>query len=162
MGALYPRFPVEFRGFLELDAPFLEAPVLLTAELSRAAVTTRGNRRLRLNGFPEALAVICPQSLLIDSIGKELENLSFYQRNSAATMTRSKLKSEPYEISLRFHCALREKALRLEAQARKDELFAASLEHPGHLRRHNLLIQAQIEDAGRIRDFLADTRIRIR
>jgi hypothetical protein len=77
-------------------------------------------------------------------------------------MTLPKLESEPYEISIRFYCALREKGLRLEAQAKKDELFAATLEHPGHLRRHNRLIQAQREDAGRIRDFLADTRIRIR
>ena len=35
-------------------------------------------------------------------------------------MTLLKLKSEPYEISIRFYCALREKGLRLEAQARKD------------------------------------------
>jgi hypothetical protein len=40
-------------------------------------VTTRGNHAVRLSDFPEALPVICPQSLLIDSIGKELENLSF-------------------------------------------------------------------------------------
>jgi hypothetical protein len=45
-------------------------------------------------------------------------------------MTLPKLESEPYENSIHFYCALREKGLRLEAQARKDELFAASLEHP--------------------------------
>jgi len=77
-------------------------------------------------------------------------------------MTLSKLKSEPYEISRRFYCALWEKALHLEAQAQKDELFAASLEHPGHIQRHHLLIEAQREDAGRVRDFLANTRIRVR
>jgi hypothetical protein len=77
-------------------------------------------------------------------------------------MTLLKLKSEPYEISIRFYCTLREKGLRLEAQARKDELFATLLEHPGHRRRHYRLIQAQREDAERIRDFLADTRVRIR
>jgi hypothetical protein len=42
-----------------------------------AAVTTRGNCALHLNEYPEVLSVIFPQSLLIDSIGKELENLSF-------------------------------------------------------------------------------------
>jgi len=125
-------------------------------------VTTGGNRAVRCGGFPEALPVICPHSLLIDSIGKALENLSSLGRIFANTMTLPKLKSEPYEISIRFYCALLEKSLRLEAQARKDELFANLLEHPGHRRRHHRLIQAQREDAGRIRDFLADSRIRIR
>jgi hypothetical protein len=40
-------------------------------------VTTRGNRGWRSGGFREALPVICAQSCLIDTIGKELENLSF-------------------------------------------------------------------------------------
>lgn len=42
-------------------------------------VTTRGNRAMPFDGFPEALPVICAPSLLIDSIGKELENLSFQE-----------------------------------------------------------------------------------
>ncbi|HXP08091.1 MAG TPA: hypothetical protein VN828_06315 [Acidobacteriaceae bacterium] len=73
-----------------------------------------------------------------------------------------KLETDLYEISIRFYCALLEKSLRLEAQVRRDELFAASLEHAGHRRRHHRLIQAQRDDARRIRDFLADSRIRIR
>ncbi len=76
-------------------------------------------------------------------------------------MTIPTLNSEPYEISLRFYCALEAKALSLEADAQKDELFAASLHHPGHRHRQNLLIQAQRDDAGRFRNFLARTRIRI-
>jgi hypothetical protein len=77
-------------------------------------------------------------------------------------MTLPKIESEPHEISIRFYCALLERSLRLEAQARKDELFAISLEHPDHRRRHLCLIRAQREHAARIRDFLADSRIRIR
>ena len=45
----------------------------------------------------------------------------------------SKTTSEPFEISLRFHCALWARICRLEANAQKDELFAASLAPPlGH------------------------------
>jgi hypothetical protein len=75
-------------------------------------------------------------------------------------MTHSQLESEPYEISLRFYAALRAKALRLEADARNDELAAASLQHPGHLQRQSLLVQAQREQAARFRSFLSGARIR--
>jgi hypothetical protein len=75
-------------------------------------------------------------------------------------MTRPQLHSEPYEITVRFYDALRAKALRLEADAQQDELVAATLEHPGHLQRQKLLVQAQREDAARFRNFLAATRIR--
>ena len=75
-------------------------------------------------------------------------------------MTYTELKKEPYEISVRFYDALRAKALRLEADAQQDEFVAASLEHPGHLKRQKLLIEAQREDAARFRNFLAGTRIR--
>ena len=77
-------------------------------------------------------------------------------------MTTPKLNSEPYEISARFYRALRAKALSLEADAEKDEVFANSLEHPGHLRRQTFLIQAQREQARRLRNFLAETRIRLK
>jgi hypothetical protein len=75
-------------------------------------------------------------------------------------MTHTQLKSEPYEISVRFWDALRAKALRLEADAHQDELVAAALEHPSHLQRQKLLVQTQREDAARLRNFLAGTRIR--
>jgi hypothetical protein len=75
-------------------------------------------------------------------------------------MSYSLLKSEPYEISVRFYIALWANALRLEAAADRDELSAASLEDPGHLQRQKLLVQVQREDAARFRNFLADTRIR--
>ena len=75
-------------------------------------------------------------------------------------MSHPRPESEPYEISARFHRVLQAKAQRLEADAREDERAAASLEHPGHLQRQKLLIQAQRRDAGRFRTFLALTRIR--
>lgn len=75
-------------------------------------------------------------------------------------MTHIQLNSEPYEISVRFYDALWAKALRLEADAHQDELVAASLEHPGHFERQKLLIQTQREQATRLRNFLARTRIR--
>ncbi len=76
-------------------------------------------------------------------------------------MTAPKHTSEPFEISLRFHCALWTLVCRLEANARKDELFADSLEHLGHRQRQKLLVQAQREEARRFRNFLAGTRIRL-
>ncbi len=76
-------------------------------------------------------------------------------------MTISKLNSEPYEISARFYRALQEKALSLEDDAQKDEFFAASLENADHLHRQNLLIQAQRDKALRVRNFLAEARIRM-
>ncbi len=75
-------------------------------------------------------------------------------------MSDSLSKSEPYEISVRFYIALWANALRLEGDADKDEQAAAALEHPGHLQRQKLLVQAQREDAARFRTFLAGTRIR--
>jgi len=77
-------------------------------------------------------------------------------------MTTPKLDREPYEISVRVYLALWAKVLSLEADAQTDELFAASLEDPGHRRRQNLLAQVQRDDAGRFRNFLADARIRVR
>jgi hypothetical protein len=72
------------------------------------------------------------------------------------------LLTEPYEVSPRFYVAMHTKALTLEANARQDELFAASLEHPGHRERHNRLVLAQRELAARMRNFLADTRTRVK
>ncbi len=76
-------------------------------------------------------------------------------------MTAPNTTAEPFEISLRFHCALWALVCRLEANARKDDLFADSLHHRGHRQRQKLLVQAQLEEAGRFRSFLAATRIRV-
>jgi len=74
-------------------------------------------------------------------------------------MTHTQLDSEPYQISVRFYDALWAQAARLEADARKDELAAASIKNPGHLHRQKLLVQAQREHAARFRNFLARTRV---
>jgi hypothetical protein len=71
------------------------------------------------------------------------------------------LDHEPYHISPRFYQALQAKALSLENDAQKDEVFASTLDHLGHLERHNRLIQAQREQARRLRDFLAASEIRL-
>lgn len=68
---------------------------------------------------------------------------------------------EPYEISARFYHALQAKALTLEEGAQKDEVFASTLGNPGHLRRQHRLIQAQRDQAKRVRSFLAAARIRV-
>jgi hypothetical protein len=73
-----------------------------------------------------------------------------------------KLPTEPYEVSPRFYAAMHAKASSLEANAQQDELFAASLEHPGHRERQNRLVLAQREQAERFRNFLADTRLRVK
>ena len=59
-----------------------------------------------------------------------------------------------YHISQRLHCAIQSKALVLEVDALRDELAACSIENADHLRRQRLLIQAQRDEAERMRDFL--------
>jgi hypothetical protein len=73
----------------------------------------------------------------------------------------SQVNSEPYEVSARFYRAVEEKASGLEHDADNDEVFAAQLEHPDHLQRQNLLIQAQRDKARHLRNFLADAKVRV-
>jgi hypothetical protein len=68
---------------------------------------------------------------------------------------------EPYHISPRFYLALHAKADTLENDAQKDEIFASTLDHPGHLERQYRLIQVQRDQARRLRDFLAASEIRV-
>jgi hypothetical protein len=75
-------------------------------------------------------------------------------------MATLKLETEPYQISSRFYRAMQAKALTLEVDALRDELFAASIDHPDHLRRQHILIQAQRDEAERLRNFLTGTRVR--
>lgn len=72
-------------------------------------------------------------------------------------MATAKFAREPFQVSSRFYRALQAKAIALETAASNDEIFAASLHHPDHLRRQWLLIQAQRDEAERLRDFLTRT-----
>ena len=67
---------------------------------------------------------------------------------------------EPYQISQRFYHSMHAKALTLEVNALRDELAARHVDNPGHLRRLQLLIQAQRDEASRLRDFLTRTSVR--
>ena len=68
---------------------------------------------------------------------------------------------EPYQISLRLYRALQAKAVLLEVDALRDELAATSMQDSGQIQRHQLLIQAQRDEADRLRDFLTRTRVRM-
>jgi hypothetical protein len=67
---------------------------------------------------------------------------------------------EPYEISPRLFRAMQTKALMLEIDALRDEVASADVDHPDQLRRLRLLIQAQRDEAERLRDFLTRTTVR--
>ena len=67
---------------------------------------------------------------------------------------------EPYQISLRFYRALQAKAVLLEVEALRDELVVAVIDNPDQLRRQRLLIQAQRDEAERLREFLVRTTVR--
>jgi len=68
--------------------------------------------------------------------------------------------TDPYEISQRLHRAIHAKALMLEVDALRDELAACAMDNPDQLRRQRLLIQAQRDEAERLRDFLNRTSVR--
>ncbi len=67
---------------------------------------------------------------------------------------------DPYQISQRLHRAIQTKALTLEVDALRDELMAHAIDNPDQLRRQRLLIQAQRDEADRLRDFLNRTSVR--
>jgi hypothetical protein len=75
-------------------------------------------------------------------------------------MVVSTVSHEPYEISARFYRALLVKALHLEVDALRDEMAAATMDNPDQLRRQRLLVQAQRDEADRLRDFLTATSLR--
>ena len=67
---------------------------------------------------------------------------------------------QPIDLSRRFRSALERKVLELETNATRDEIAARSLTHPDQVRRHRQLIQAQRDEATRLRGFIAGTRTR--
>jgi hypothetical protein len=99
-----------------------------------------------------------PLSVLSAKIERSLVRKPPKCRNEPTTLN---LDHEPYHLSPRFYQALQAKALSLENDAQKDEVFASTLDNPGHLERHNRLIQAQRDQATRLRDFLAASQIRV-
>jgi hypothetical protein len=75
-------------------------------------------------------------------------------------MAAAQIVREPYQISPRFYRAMLLKALSLEVDALHDELVAASIDDPDQLRRQRLLVQAQRDEADRLRDFLNAATLR--
>jgi hypothetical protein len=75
-------------------------------------------------------------------------------------MQSTKNQHDPYQIGPRLHRAIKTKALTLEVDALRDELAACAIDHPDQLRRQRLLIQAQRDEAERLRDFLTRTYVR--
>ncbi len=112
----------------------------------------RGHRRaiFRIPGSNLAALALFPYYRLslkeLEAIPKKVGDFM------AATLTR-----EPYQLSPRFFRAMQAKALALEANALRDELDVNTFEHPDQIRRHRLLIQAQRDEAERLRDFLQRT-----
>jgi hypothetical protein len=67
---------------------------------------------------------------------------------------------EPYQIGQRLYRFLLARALMLEVDALRDEILSAATENRDQLRRQRLLIQAQRDEAERLREFLRRTTLR--
>ena len=66
---------------------------------------------------------------------------------------------EPYHVTPRFYRAMQSKVLKLQVDALCDELVAVGITNADQLRRQRLLIQAQRDEADRLRDFLSFTTV---
>jgi uncharacterized coiled-coil protein SlyX len=62
---------------------------------------------------------------------------------------------EPLQVSPRFRSAIEARILELERNAAQDERTLASLKDPDHRRRHQMLIDKQLDKAFRLREMLA-------
>ena len=62
---------------------------------------------------------------------------------------------EPIQVSPRFRSAIEARILELERNAARDERVLASLTHPDHRRRHQMLVDKQLDKAFRLREMLA-------
>ncbi len=67
--------------------------------------------------------------------------------------------SEPIRVSARFRLTLESAILQLEAAAARDERLLPRLPHGDHRRRHQLLVDAQLDRAYRLRELLARTTL---
>lgn len=68
---------------------------------------------------------------------------------------------ERFEISSRFREVMERRIVRLEFDAAQDELAARELHNPDHIRRQMRLVEAQLDEANRMKRFLANSRSRI-
>jgi uncharacterized coiled-coil protein SlyX len=62
---------------------------------------------------------------------------------------------EPIEVSQRFRSAIEARILELEHNAARDEQTLSQLASPDHRRRHQMLIDKQLDKAFRLREMLA-------
>jgi hypothetical protein len=62
---------------------------------------------------------------------------------------------EPLQVSPRFRSAIEARILELERNAALDEQTLSGLTHPDHRRRHQMLIDKQLDKAFRLREMLA-------
>jgi hypothetical protein len=72
----------------------------------------------------------------------------------------STIASSPIHVSERFRLTLEATILDLEAGAARDERLLPLIRDKDHLRRHRLLVAAQLERAFRLRELLSRTSIR--
>jgi uncharacterized coiled-coil protein SlyX len=64
-------------------------------------------------------------------------------------------KREPIQVSPRFRSAIEARILELERDAARDERTLAELTNPEHRRRHQMLVDKQLDKAFRLREMLA-------
>jgi len=62
---------------------------------------------------------------------------------------------EPIQVSPRFRSAIEARILELERDAARDERALAKLTSPEHRRRHQMLVDKQLDKAFRLREMLA-------
>ena len=62
---------------------------------------------------------------------------------------------EPLQVTPRFRTAIESRILELERNAAEDERTLRSLTSPDHRRRHQMLIDKQLDKAFRLREMLA-------
>jgi hypothetical protein len=68
---------------------------------------------------------------------------------------KSDLMREPIQVSPRFRSAIEARILELERNAARDEQIVAALTNPDHRRRHQMLVDKQLDKAFRLREMLA-------